>query len=189
MPTADDARVVAELFDAHHARVLAYALRRAATEADAEEAASETFAVAWRRIRDAPDDALPWLYAIARRVIANQRRSGLRRIALHLRLTNVDAPAPERIGEEQGPATLALGRLPAADQELLRLVAWEELSHRQIAQTLGISENAVAIRLHRARRRLAESLADDDRMKGSAMSRTSGEAKGISPGDRQEDRG
>ena len=189
MPTADDARAAAELFDAYHARVLAYALRRSATEADAEDATSETFAVAWRRIADAPDDPLPWLYAIARRVLANQRRSGLRRAALHLRLISTDVPPRERVGEERGPATLALGRLPAADQELLRLVAWEELSHRQVAQSLGISENAVAIRLHRARRRFAEVLAEDDRMKGMSMSRTSGEAKGISLGDRQEDLG
>ena len=48
----------------------------------------------------------------------------------------------------------ALARLRPADQEILRLVTWEELSHREVATALGVSLNAVAIRFHRARKRL-----------------------------------
>lgn len=53
------------------------------------------------------------------------------------------------------------------DQELLRLVAWEELARDEIALVLGISRASVRVRLHRARKRLAEQLealaaADDD---------------------------
>jgi RNA polymerase sigma-70 factor (ECF subfamily) len=39
------------------------------------EGLAETFLVAWRRLDDVPDDPLPWLYRVARRVLANQRRS------------------------------------------------------------------------------------------------------------------
>ncbi|RPH35500.1 MAG: sigma-70 family RNA polymerase sigma factor, partial [Chloroflexi bacterium] len=56
------------------------------------------------------------------------------------------------------PALEALSRLSASDQELLRLVAWEELSHAEIAEVMGISVNAVAIRLHRARARFERAL-------------------------------
>ncbi|MDF2806481.1 MAG: polymerase subunit sigma-24 [Cellulosimicrobium sp.] len=52
----------------------------------------------------------------------------------------------------------ALARLGPDDQELLRLVAWEELARDEIALVLGISRAAVRVRLHRARRRLAEQL-------------------------------
>jgi RNA polymerase sigma-70 factor (ECF subfamily) len=52
----------------------------------------------------------------------------------------------------------ALSRLSDADQELLRLVAWEELDHAEIAQVLGVSVNAVAIRLHRARARFEQAM-------------------------------
>ncbi len=61
----------AALYEIHHARVLAYALRRTRTVADAEDAAAETFVVAWRKRASIPADPLPWLYGIARRVLAN----------------------------------------------------------------------------------------------------------------------
>lgn len=63
------------IFEAHHRRALAYALRRSRTEADAEDAVADTFAIAWRRIHDVPDDALPWLLGVAQRVGANRHRS------------------------------------------------------------------------------------------------------------------
>ena len=67
----------------------------------------------------------------------------------------------------------ALHGLKEADQELLRLVAWEAMPHNQIAQVLGCSENAVAIRLHRARQRLAQQLAGNDatNLKGARVPR------------------
>jgi DNA-directed RNA polymerase specialized sigma24 family protein len=76
---------------------------------------------------------------------------------------------------------VALATLSPADQELLRLVAWEELGNREVAQVLGISANAVAIRLHRARSRFAAAL---DRQVGISdlkypdQSRTSTDVKG-----------
>jgi RNA polymerase sigma-70 factor (ECF subfamily) len=168
----------AALFDAHHAAVLAYALRRAPSVSDAEDAAAETFAIAWRRRDDLPFEPRPWLYGVARRVLANQRRGSLRWSRLRARLAGTAAPTATTT--DGGPATEALARLRQDDQELLRLVAWEELSHAEIAVVLEISVNAVAIRLHRARRRFAEEFRRirEDEMKGSASSRTSVSVKG-----------
>ena len=150
------------LFTTYQRPVLAYALRRTATHADAEDIASETFAIAWRKLESIPvADPLPWLYAVARRVLANHRRGlGRReRLAALLRVDDVATPIPT--GEDRdGPAFAALARLSPADQEVLRLVAWEELGNQQIAAVLGITANAVAIRLHRARSRFADALAD-----------------------------
>lgn len=178
MPAVDDPSRLQDLFEAHHGRVLAYALRRTAIEADAEDAAAETFSVAWRRIADAPTDALPWLYAIARRVLANQRRSGLRRMALRVRLARAEPQVRQQLGDRPGAAMAALASLHPDDQELLRLVAWEELSHAQVAESLGVSVNAVAIRVHRARKRLRDALAAADRLKGSDGVRTSRQEQG-----------
>lgn len=179
---ADDATRFHDLFGAHHARVLAYALRRSASQGDAEDAAAETFTICWRRLADVPDEPLPWLYGVARRVIANQRRGGLRRAALWLRLRRRAEPATdERYGEADSLAMAALARLRDGDQELLRLVAWEGLSHAQIASVLGISVNAVAIRLHRARKRFADVLAATDDVKGPGISRTPEGATGTMP--------
>jgi RNA polymerase sigma-70 factor (ECF subfamily) len=52
----------------------------------------------------------------------------------------------------------ALGRLKESDQEILRLTTWEELSHRQVAATLGCAEPTVAVRVHRARKRLGREI-------------------------------
>jgi RNA polymerase sigma-70 factor (ECF subfamily) len=149
-----------DLFETHHRALLAYAGRRLPTLTDAEDAVAEVFLVAWRRLDDVPDGdaALPWLYGVARRTIANQRRGHFRRSRLRNRLEQTaDRPTiPAPTGSE--PALAALDRLSASDQEILRLVAWEGLSHAEIAAVLGISVNAVAIRLHRARARFEQAL-------------------------------
>ncbi|MEO7229495.1 MAG: sigma-70 region 4 domain-containing protein, partial [Candidatus Limnocylindrales bacterium] len=87
-----------------------------------------------------------------------------------------DLPTPQHLGTDQdAPGIVALARLRPGDQEVLRLVAWEDLDHAQIATVLGITANAVAIRLHRARQRFATTLAEVESergLKGSARSRT-----------------
>ena len=92
-----------ELFREHYGAVRGYALRRAAREL-AQDAVSETFLVAWRRLDDVPADALPWLFGVARRVLANQRRSAARSSALEQRLAATAAIAGsndpgENVGE------------------------------------------------------------------------------------------
>ncbi len=172
------------LFTDHQRAVLAYAMRRTATLADAEDAASETFTIAWRKLDAIPSsDVLPWLYAVARRVLANQRRGSGRRERLAALLTfEHDVATPLRLGDDvDGPAFVALASLSPADQEILRLVAWEELGNQHIAQVLGISPNAVAIRLHRARARYADALSrtpGGDGLKYPGQSRTSADVKG-----------
>lgn len=171
------------LFTEYQRAVLAYAMRRTPTLADAEDAASETFTIAWRKFDSVPvDAALPWLYAVARRVLANQRRgSGRRERLASLLKVEDDVATPVRVGEDlDGAAFVALSSLSPADQEILRLVAWEELGNQEIAQVLGISANAVAIRLHRARARFEEAFSEIDRhdLKYPAASRTSADVKG-----------
>jgi RNA polymerase sigma-70 factor (ECF subfamily) len=175
-----------DLYERHRRAVLAYAVRRTASLSDAEDAAAETFFIAWRRQQDSPDEPLPWLYAIARRVVANQRRAGDRRARLLQRVRSQpqDVPTPFPTGTE-GPALVALRRLRPDDQELLRLVAWEGLSHAEIAVVLGVSINAVTIRLHRARRRFVEAL-ERSTVKGSGQDRTSNLVQGRSSVGRRE---
>ncbi len=180
-PTAPLARFEA-IFAAHQRAVLAYTMRRTDALADAEDAASETFAVAWRRLSAIPSDPLPWLYAVARRVLANQRRGNGRRQRLAAFLRVEDVPTPLRAGEDlDGPVFEALASLPPADQEILRLVAWEDLRNQQIAEVLEITPNAVAIRLHRARARFAatlESVQRESDLKDPGLSRTLADVKG-----------
>ncbi len=176
-----------DLYVRHQRAILAYTSRRTASGADAEDAAAETFIVAWRRLGSAPVEPLPWLYGIARRVLANQRRAGDRRMRLmdRIRSQPQDVPTPHAASAE-APAMMALRSLRTDDQEVLRLVAWEGLRHAEIAVVLGISVNAVGIRLHRARTRFATEL-DRVTLKGSGADRTSDQVKGRPFGRRRQE--
>lgn len=136
-----------------------YAQRRTLQLADAEDVVAETFVVAWRRLDDmpAPGERLYWLYGIARRVLANNRRGVERRSRLQAKARSLPAP-PMQGGSVLPDVLTAMQRLSNDDQEILRLVAWEGLSHAEVGVALGISTNAVGIRLHRARARLGVAL-------------------------------
>lgn len=156
-----------ELCVDYYEPVLGYAMRRTADPEDAADVAAEVFAVAWRRIADVPPGAeLPWLFATARRVLANHHRGRRRAHRLEVKLEGIAAELPQpspdvaatsRVDVEQ--VGDAFQTLVSADQEVLRLVGWEGLDRAQLAQTLGCSRPVARARLHRARRRFAAALA------------------------------
>ena len=129
---------------------------------------AEVFLIAWRRIGDIPsDNEVAWLLAVARRVLSNAHRGDARRERLLVRLHEaVPVPSTDNRGSVDDNDAFdrvrdALARLRPADTEILQLTTWEELSHAEIAVVLDCSINAVAIRLHRARQRLADELATE----------------------------
>ena len=114
----------------HYPAVRGYALRRTSTDA-AQDVVAETFLTAWRRLDDVPADALPWLFGVARRVLANQRRSENRATALAERVAAAGPAATSAPEEALGEAELvraALASLSEKDREALMLVAWHGLS-------------------------------------------------------------
>jgi RNA polymerase sigma-70 factor (ECF subfamily) len=145
--------VAAEVFDP-----LQRYLRRRASAEDAADAFAETMLVVWRRLDDVPQERpLPWCYGVARRTLANQRRGRRRQLRLVQRL----AAEPIYHTAEPGgdPALeIALESLPDDDRELLTLWAWEDLEPREIAEVLGLTANAVSLRLTRAKKKLAKLL-------------------------------
>jgi RNA polymerase sigma factor (sigma-70 family) len=155
------------LFRDHHVAVVAYVRRRAPQDA-VDDVVGETFLVAWRRLDHVPPEELPWLLAVARNVLATQRRGALRRHALTLRLGRASAPrADAGDGVESGVAdgidgrlTAALARLAPKDREALTLIAWDGLQPHEAALVLGDSAGAFRVRLHRARQRLRALLED-----------------------------
>lgn len=163
------------VYAANHVSILGYALRRTACPDDAADVLAETFLTAWRRVDELPggDEARLWLYGVARRVLANYYRGERRRTALADRLRDELAHSylPSELTGERARIATALRALPEQDRELLTLAAWEGLDYGQIAVVLGCSRNAVRIRLHRARQRLARELADQpERLPASPVS-------------------
>jgi RNA polymerase sigma-70 factor (ECF subfamily) len=167
-PAGDQARATEDrrfesCFRQNYAAVLAFAFRRLPDRAAAEDAASETFAVAWRRRDLIPEEPLPWLYGIVLRIVANQRRSGQRRRRLNDRLeheagSREATPEPMDALHRRDAFSRAFRRLSENEREVLRLVAWDGLDTREAAAVLGCSAAAFRVRLHRARRRLAKQL-------------------------------
>jgi RNA polymerase sigma-70 factor (ECF subfamily) len=148
------------LYRAHADQVQAYALRRTSPAA-ADDVVSETFLVAWRRLPEVPPQPLPWLLGVARRVLANRRRTESRADALTRRLAGTEPtvqPAHDVDDELNQRVRHALAGLTDRDRELLMLVAWEGLRVHEAAEVLGVRSGPLAVRLHRARRRLAEAL-------------------------------
>jgi RNA polymerase sigma factor (sigma-70 family) len=145
------------LFASYGPDIVAYCGWRAGSPSDGQDAVAEVFLTAWRRLDDVPvgDAARIWLYATARKVIANQRRSARRRFALQERLAREPAPVQQEAPAPRSDDLVheALRRLGPRDREVLLLAEWEGLTPAQIADVLGCLTVTARGRLHRARGR------------------------------------
>jgi RNA polymerase sigma-70 factor (ECF subfamily) len=139
------------IYEEHREAVRAY-VRRRAPEAVVDDIVADVFVVCLRRIAAVPEPALPWLYAVARRTLANERRKREREAPRGAAV----AFDPEPVGDAALAASFA--ELSDRDREVLRLVAWEGLSLKEAATVLGCSAIAARVRFHRAKSRLAARL-------------------------------
>src|SRR5207253_10159620 len=140
-----------QIYEEHREAVRVF-VRRRAPESVVDDVVSETFLVCWRKLDRVPDEALPWLYAVARKTIANHRRKLARQAPPRAAVGG----EPEPVGD--GALAAAFAALSERDREVLRLVAWEGLSLREASVVLGCSAVACRVRYHRAKSRLASRL-------------------------------
>jgi RNA polymerase sigma-70 factor (ECF subfamily) len=144
-----------QIYEEHREAVRAF-VRRRAPESVVDDVVSETFLVCWRKLDRIPDEPLPWLYAVARKTLANHRRSLARDQRVGVADPPSDVAEPEPVGD--GLLAAAFAALSERDREVLRLIAWEGLSLSQAAVVLGCSAVACRVRYHRAKTRLARRL-------------------------------
>jgi RNA polymerase sigma-70 factor (ECF subfamily) len=151
------------LYTAHYPDIVRYGLRRVIDTDSSVELAQEVFVVAWRRRDQVPERGLPWLYGVARRLLANEwraRRSHPPALPIdHAEALpqGLDSVQPESVASVLD-LRAALATLSDLDQEVLRLVGWEQLTVAEAAVVLDCSRATAAVRLHRARRRLTAAL-------------------------------
>lgn len=154
-----------------------YLLRRT-DAATADDVLSETFLVCWRRLDEMPADVeqiIPWMIVVARNLLANSQRAERRRTRLVGKIIALDPPSAAvddgSVDDSAGADEVreALTRLRSADGELLRLWARDGPESPQLATVLGISSNAAAIRLHRAKTRLKDELLKARRASGHVL--------------------
>jgi RNA polymerase sigma-70 factor (ECF subfamily) len=154
---SDALAAIRELYERHAGQVHGYVRRRSNRDV-AEEVTQQVFLVAWRRHSDVPDDALPWLYGVARRALADQRRGAMRRLRLRERLRGGSREQLATPDLDDDGLSGALRRLSEGDREVLLLRYWEDLDPARIARVIGCSRRAASVRLHRARGRLRREL-------------------------------
>jgi RNA polymerase sigma factor (sigma-70 family) len=140
-----------EIYEAYRGAIESYVRRRAPADL-VEDVVADVFVVCLRRIDDVPSLPLPWLYAVARKTLANERRRRARTAPAETAVTR----DPEPVGDSALAAAFA--ELGEHDQEILRLIAWEGLTPGQAATVLECSRVAARVRYHRAKARLAARL-------------------------------
>jgi RNA polymerase sigma-70 factor (ECF subfamily) len=157
------------LYERNHAPIAAY-VRRRVRRADGSDAdiVAEVFVVAWRRFLEVPEQTkeLPWLYGVARNLVANHFRSVQRSSALTDRLVLEGRVAGEvETGsiDQESRVRRAVAQLTDLDREIFRLIHWEGLSHEEVGLSVGITAKAVERRVARARTKVRNYLASLDK--------------------------
>ena len=168
-----DAERYRELVERHERRVFAVAWSRLGDAALAEEAAQEAFIRGYRRLWLLGDGAkfAAWITTIARHTAINlglrHRRELNKRERWALEQPTAASTTAGESAELCPPETLrqTLAELPDSHRECLVLFYLEGKSGAEAAATLGISEAALRVRLHRARAALRERL--EEKLEGS----------------------
>lgn len=154
---------IESLFRDHSAAVLGYLTRRVEVPADAADLLSETMLVAWRRRHHvpAPPADRPWLFGVARNVLANHRRSVRRRTAATRALAEtLRGITPSTPSAAALDVRRSLAQLEELDREIITLSAWEGFTSGEISRIVGIPPSTVRARLARSRATIRARLTD-----------------------------
>jgi len=153
-----DAGAFRELYDRYAERMHRFHLGRSRNPDAAHDLTAETFAQAWlgrARFRDeAGGSAGPWLFAIARHVLAASVRRGRLERAACTRLGILERLDREPAAIEPDATWLdgldeALAELPESQLDAIRLRFVDDLPYDELANALGTSPQAARVRVHR----------------------------------------
>jgi RNA polymerase sigma factor (sigma-70 family) len=146
-----------EMYEANYVDLLRYVQRRA-HPAIVDDVVGETFAIAWRRKDDLPDEPRPWLFRTAANVIRSTVRGRRHQVEAGIRAYEGLVAGPDHSRVEIIDLIAAWRSLRRADREVLALHVWEDMTDGEAAQVLGQTRAAYSMRLTRAKRRLAVTL-------------------------------
>jgi RNA polymerase sigma factor (sigma-70 family) len=164
-----DPQAFRELYERYATRIYAFHRRCCGDANAAQDLTAETFAQAWLirgRFRDeAGGSAAPWLYGIARNLLAASVRRRRIEQAARRRLGLLE----DRAACSPDPATpeptwlealaMALDELPPGQREAVRLRFEQDLSYDALARSLATTPQAARVRVHRALTALRTKLA------------------------------
>lgn len=161
-----DQRAFTRLVDAYKVPVYNICFRMLGNQADAEDAAQETFVRIYTRLRsyDPQQKLSSWILAVASHYCIDRlRRQHIKWLSLDdllpVHQPQDDEAQPEQVvlqNERSSEVQLLLQSLPPEYRMVIALRYWQDLSYEEIARTVGSTESAVKSRLHRAREMLAQ---------------------------------
>jgi len=156
----DDDEWSSKVYRAYFNDVYRY-IKRRAPDLDVENLVENVFQTSYERRRRIPtDNILPWLYKVAWLKLLNEFRKAERHPEVIRPVDELDGSS-ESADHSHDVVTRetfeqAIKQLPIAEQELLRLLLWEQLSPPEIAMVLGQRRTAILMRIKRLREKLLE---------------------------------
>lgn len=153
-----DAESFSQLCEQYYRPLVAIAYAQLADRGIAEDAAQEALLAAYRgiaRLKE-PDRFAGWLTSICRNISIDMAR-----VRDKLAESGDRSPAPDSPGNESDAVVAVreiISRLEPSAREVIYLRYYSRMSYARIAQTLGISEEAVNGRLRRARDKIRRQL-------------------------------
>jgi len=164
LPDEDQKSLFMKWLRQHGASVVKVARAYTFTADDCQDLAQEILLQAWRSLPSFAGNSQPatWFYRVALNTAMNWQRKDKPRRARQkplLEVQPISTEAPDD-GQLQHLDTVdqlykAINQLPKTDAALV-LLYLDELSYREMAEVLGISESNVGVKLNRAKRALAE---------------------------------
>ncbi len=146
-----------QLFDTYYPAIYRYVYFRVGHREDAEDVVAATFEKAMRAFQKQPmslESAKPWLYRIATNAVTDHCRRGKLRSTQELEEATVVIDNQLEVKVDQNlqleKIQILLKQLPNRQQELMLLRYEAELSNKEIAELIGITEKSVSSQLSKA---------------------------------------
>ena len=162
-----DKRAFKMLYVRHHVRVFRFVMRLAGNESTAEEVVNEVFLEAWRHAQDfkGRSQVATWLLSIARfRTISECRRRSEAQLdekAAAVIEDPSDTPSISMDKRERSDILQkCLAKLPPIHREVINLIYYQGKKVEEVAQFTGAPISTIKTRMHYARSRMAELLAE-----------------------------
>ena len=148
--------------DGHGAAVMKVARAYTLTPEECQDLAQEILLQAWQSLPkfEHRSSAATWFYRLALNTAMNWKRKDTPRRDRQLPLLDVHVVRADGAEQAQHRETVehlykAIQRLPKADAALV-LLYLDDLSYREMADVLGISENNIGVKLNRAKKALSD---------------------------------
>lgn len=163
--TKEDVEAFARLFEHFAPRVKSFLISKGASDSMAEEAMQEAMATVWFKVKlfdPQRASASTWIFTIARNKYLDAIRKTKRPEPERLDWEGEAPPEPMEVvsaAEEADLVKTAIGKLPAAQRDIVEKAFFGDLSHSEIAEVTGLPLGTIKSRIRLGLERMKKDLA------------------------------